>query len=126
MNKGFEDLAVWQKSIDFSVDIYQITKGFPNEEKFGLVSQLRRAAVSISSNIAEGSTRGSKEFAHFLSITLSSIAEVKTQLIIAQRVGYLNKEETKKLITNLDELGRMSNGLKASLENTAPKLATNN
>lgn len=128
MSKAFEDLLVWQKSIDFSVAMYKETRAFPADEKFSLVYQLRRASVSVASNIAEGSTRGAVEFRRFLDIALGSTAEIKTQLIIAQKTGYITEGNLNHLTDMLDEIGRMINGLKNSLPVAAkkPKLATNN
>ena len=86
-----KDLDVWKRSISLVTDIYKITKAFPKEELYGLTSQLRRAAVSIPSNIAEGSARNSnKEYVHFLYISLSSLSETETQLIIANKINYIN------------------------------------
>lgn len=94
MNKkirNHKDLKVWKKSVDLVDNIYRITESFPNKEIYGLTNQLRRSAVSIPSNIAEGAARGSKkEFIQFLYIALGSLAEVETQMIIASRLGYLN------------------------------------
>jgi four helix bundle protein len=85
---NYRELKIWRNSIDLSVDIYELVANFPSNEKFGLVSQLRRASVSVPSNIAEGSSRGSeKDFAHFLTMSLGSLFEIETQLIISQRVG---------------------------------------
>ena len=87
--KSFKDLEVWKLSIDFVEDVYKLTNAFPGNEKFGLVPQMRRAAVSISSNIAEGQGRkNSKEFIQFLYIAKGSLAEIETQLIICERLGY--------------------------------------
>ena len=89
-----KDLEVWKISMDFVVDVYKLTQFFPNDEKFGLTSQLRRAAVSIPSNIAEGAARkGAKEYIQFLYIALGSIAELDTQLIIAERLGYVQTDK---------------------------------
>lgn len=92
--KTHKDLKVWQESIDFVSDIYAMTSNYPNEEQFGLISQLRRASVSIPSNIAEGASRHSKkEFIRFLYIARSSASEIETQLIISRKLGYLNTED---------------------------------
>ena len=86
-----KDLEVWKQSIDLVSTVYRISKTFPHEERYGLANQMRRAAVSISSNIAEGAGRGSrKEFSQFLHIALGSLSEVETQIIIAKRLGYLD------------------------------------
>ena len=85
-----KDMEVWKKSIELVTKIYEITKEFPNDEKFGLISQIRRAAISIPSNIAEGAARNSdKELVRFLDISLGSMAELETQLIIAENLKYL-------------------------------------
>ena len=84
-----KNLEIWNKSIDLIVKIYNTTLSFPEDEKFGLSSQLKRAAISIPSNIAEGASRnGIKEYVHFLYISLGSASEIETQLIIAERLGY--------------------------------------
>jgi len=93
-----KDFIVWQKAIDFVVDIYISTNNFPKEEVYGLTSQLRRAAVSIPSNIAEGYGRFSdKELIHFLFISLGSASEIENQLIISHRLNFLKDEEFEKL-----------------------------
>ena len=81
--KSFRDLLVWQKAIQFAKEVYKVTCGFPRDERFGLTSQLRRAAVSVSSNIAEGHARQGREFRHFLSIARGSLAEAESQLLLA-------------------------------------------
>ena len=107
-----EKLDVWKKSIDFVVALYKTTEGFPRDERFGLTSQLRRAAVSISANIAEGAARRSnKEFLHFLSNSQGSTSEVETELLIAHRRNYCRDAEYKTLSSSLDEIGRMLTGL---------------
>ena len=89
-----EDLDVWKLSINLVVDIYTLTKSFPSEEKFGLTSQLRRAAVSVPSNIAEGAARKSdKENMQFLYFSLGSLAEIETQLLISNRLGFCDSEK---------------------------------
>jgi four helix bundle protein len=104
------DLEVWKKSIDFVTEIYKITKEFPKEEIYGLTSQIRRAAVSIPSNIAEGSGRKSdKEFIQFLYIALGSVAETETQLIIASKINYLENSEN--IIKETETIRRMLLGL---------------
>ena len=114
--RSFHDLVVWQKSVDFSVKIYEITRNFPREERFGLISQIQRAAVSIPSNIAEGQARNTqKAFANHLNIALGSAAEVETQLTIALKIGYLRQDSHKELITNLTEITKMLYGLLRSL-----------
>src|SRR6266446_9707604 len=88
--KRYTDLVAWQKAMDLVEQVYKLTKSFPREELYGLTSQLRRAAISIPSNIAEGHCRnGSREFVHHLSIALGSLGETETQIMIAQRLGYI-------------------------------------
>ena len=114
MKHDFRDLLVWQKAIAFVTEIYRNTQAFPKEELYGLTSQIRRAAVSIPSNIAEGQgrlTRG--EFRQFLGHAKGSLAEVETQLIIAHNLGYLIDVEP--LLQSLHEIARMLNGLLNSL-----------
>ncbi len=112
-----ERLDAWVKSVDFVVAIYKLTETFPKEEKFGLTSQLRRAAASIPSNIAEGAARKStKEFLHFLSNAQGSASEVETELLIAYKLGYLQKETYTGLRSSLDDIGRMLTGLSQHLQ----------
>jgi len=93
------DLDVWKEGIELAVKVYEIVQKFPNEEKYGLVDQIKRSAISIPSNIAEGAARNSKkEFLQFLHISLGSISELETQLIIANRLGFLNNKEIFPLI----------------------------
>jgi four helix bundle protein len=105
-----KDLEVWKKSIGFVSELYRVTNSFPKEEIYGLTSQIRRAAVSVPSNIAEGSARQSdKEFIQFLYIALGSVVEVETQFIIALRIGYL--ERTEEIIKEAESIRRMILGL---------------
>ena len=114
--KSYRELTVWQKSIDWVEQIYQASKSFPPEERFGLTSQIRRAAVSVPSNVAEGAARsGTREFLQFLSVASGSLAEVETQLILAQRMNMLTEAEYEALMQEADELGWMLGGLKRSL-----------
>lgn len=106
----YKDLIVWQKSMQLCEDIYIVTKEFPENEKYGLISQIRRCCVSIPSNIAEGFLRGHKaEYKQFLRIAYGSGAELETQLLIALRIGYLKKEEFEKLNSLLEEIMKMLN-----------------
>ena len=112
MPRTHKDLKVWEKSIDFVTTIYKITKNFPKDEIYGLVSQLRRASVSISSNIAEGAVRnGKKEFVQFLYIALSSASEVETQLIISYKLNYIPKDEYEMMINEVHSISKMIQGL---------------
>ena len=112
MPQSFHDLTVWQRAIDLTVCIYRVTQGFPKQETYGLVSQLRRASVSVASNIAEGRGRlNPAEFRQFLGLALGSIFEVKTQLIVAKRLEMASElpideamklsEEVSKMLTSL-------------------------
>jgi len=108
----FENLHIWQKGIDLVEDIYTITSNFPNSELYTLTSQLRRSAISIPSNIAEGKGRGGiKEFVNFLHISLGSLYELKTQLFIAKRLTYINSKCYDDLESKILELDKMINSL---------------
>ncbi len=112
--RGHRDLDVWQKAVDFVSEVYEATRGFPSEEVFGLTSQMRRAAVSIPSNIAEGAARQSaKDFQRFLKVALGSAAELETQILIAKNLGYLEDEVP--VLDRLSEIRRMISGLLRSL-----------
>ncbi|MBC8116474.1 MAG: four helix bundle protein [Candidatus Saccharimonas sp.] len=114
---GFEKLEVWQLAIDYSDDIYATTRLFPNDERFGLTNQIRRASVSISSNIAEGSGRSSrKDFARFVEIAFGSLLETVSQFTIAKRQGFIEQPDFDRLYAAAERLGRMLSGLKNSLE----------
>jgi four helix bundle protein len=124
MSTGYRDLVVWQKSMALVKAIYQETRAFPKEEIYGLTSQMRRAAVSVPCNIAEGQGRTSKkEFRQFLSMSRGSLLELETQLQIAADLGFLSTESTGHLIDRTAELLRMLNGLMGSLADN-PKLET--
>jgi four helix bundle protein len=115
--RGYKDLIVWQKAMRLVRDIYLLTRSFPSDERFGLVSQMRRAAVSISSNIAEGQARHiTGEFIQFVSHAEGSVAEVETQLLIAVDLGYCNEEVSKPIFDLLLELRKMLNGLRRRLQ----------
>ncbi len=117
MDKPHKRLVAWQKCMDLVVLIYKITEAFPKSETYGLVSQMRRAAVSAPSNIAEGAADRSKEqFRNFLSITIGSLNELNTQLEIAFRIGYLTKEYYDKAQNLTDECLAVTYGLKKSIE----------
>jgi four helix bundle protein len=113
---NFEKLDVWQKAIDFADVIYTHTRHFPADERFGLTNQMRRAAVSISSNIAEGTSRMSQtDFARFIEIATGSVFEVVSQSSIGRRRGFLSEESLRALYSAADEIGRMLSGLRNSL-----------
>ena len=110
MVKNHKDLDVWKKSMDLVEHIYALTRQFPQEEMYGLSSQIKRAAVSIPSNIAEGAGRkGSKEFIQFLYISLGSLSEVDTQLLLAKRLGFLDDIQTAS--QDIVKIKQMLNGL---------------
>jgi four helix bundle protein len=116
MGRSYKDLVAWQKAMDLVTVTYRATAGFPKDELFGLTSQLRRAAVSIPSNIAEGQGRLSeREFRHFLGQALGSLMEVETQAQIEENLGHLRKEQTTTLMPQCAEVGRILNGLLASV-----------
>ena len=108
----YRDMIVWQKSIDLVDLVYELTTLFPPEEKFDLARQMRRAAISIASNIAEGQNRNTnKDFAHFLTMSRGSAAELETQMIICNRRNYLTADQTQQAFKLLDEISRMLNSL---------------
>ena len=110
MIKSYKDLTVWQKSMDLVVEIYRIVKLLPPEERYALSDQMRRAAVSIPSNIAEGNARGSKkDYANFLSIAKGSSAELQTQCQICVRLNFVKEENIQTALSLCDEVGRMLN-----------------
>ncbi|SMD42514.1 four helix bundle protein [Aquiflexum balticum DSM 16537] len=114
---NFKNLKVWQKSVDLAVKVYHITKEFPSEEKFGMTSQMRRASVSIPSNIAEGTAKStSKSFVNSLDISLGESYELETQAIIANLVGLLDKEQFTSLESDISEVQRMINGFISTVE----------
>ncbi len=115
--KTYQDLTVWQKSIELVISIYNLTDKFPRDEIFGLTSQIRRAAVSVPSNIAEGKMRsGNIEFKRFLLIAFASGAELETQLIISRKLPKMEKLDYNKVDSLLDEVMRMLNKLISQLE----------
>ncbi len=117
--KNFKDLIVWQRAIDLVTLAYKLTKTFPTDEKFGLTSQMRRSAVSIPSNIAEGHMRSSqKDFRKFLKIALGSSAEFETQTIIAGNLGYLTENDQQELLTKTQEVSKMTASLAAKLRSS--------
>ncbi len=110
--QSYRDLIVWQKSIDLVTEIYELVELFPREERYVLSSQIKRAAVSSPSNIAEGHNRNSdKEFVQFLCIARGSLGELETQLIIAEKLNYANKKYIEKLLNGCYEIGKMLNSL---------------
>ena len=115
--KDFTELRVWQLSMDLAESIYRETRSIPSHEQFGLTSQLRRAAVSVPSNIAEGHTRNQTgEYLRFLAISRGSLAEIKTQLLISQRLDYLQATTAEGLIAKTTDLLRQVNSLRTAIE----------
>jgi four helix bundle protein len=112
----FKDLKVWQKAMDIAETTYQLCASFPDSERYGLISQMRRAAVSIPSNIAEGAGRNSKgEFRQFLGIAAGSSCELETQFLLAGRFSFLTSQQLHEALTQLTELQKMIHGLRSSL-----------
>ena len=119
--KSYRELKVWQGGRELVKMVYLATQSFPREERFGLTQQVRRAAVSVPSNIAEGHGRGStKDYLRFLAISMGSVAEAETQLILANDLGLLAEAELGTLLQKLDDIGKMLRGLRKSLKSRLP------
>jgi four helix bundle protein len=115
--RDYGDLIVWQKAMDLVEEVYRWSAGFPTDERFGLTAQVRRAAVSVPSNIAEGQGRRSTgEFLQCLSVAQGSVREVETQVQIAGRLGYLDADGQRRLVALTQEVGRLLTGLANMLE----------
>ena len=115
--RSYQELIGWKKGIELVTDVYRLTQKFPKQEIYGLTSQIRRAAVSIPSNIAEGQGRMSRgEFKQFLGHARGSVFELESQVLIARNLAYLNMEEGEVLLERIAELGRVLNGLLKSLD----------
>lgn len=113
---NFRNLQVWKDAIDLAVEVYKVTSTFPGEEKFNLISQINRSAVSVPSNIAEGAGRNTPaEFNHFLGIATGSAYEMETQLILANQLGLINEMQFAKIIEKLHSVQKMTYALKSSL-----------
>ncbi len=113
----FKDLIIWKKSREFCKEIYEVTITFPDSEKFGLVSQLKRASVSVPSNIAEGASRKSnKDFARFLEIAIGSCYEIETQLLISNDLNFLKDNDLNSLTAHLESIIKMISKFKSSLK----------
>jgi four helix bundle protein len=118
MLKNYRELIVWQKSYQLCLDIYRITKGFPKEERYGLTSQIRRAAVSVPSNIAEGYGRKTTlEYIRALYVAYGSNCELETQILLAKDLNYIKNEDAEDILENIREIERMLKALIRSLEN---------
>jgi four helix bundle protein len=119
MDKPHKKLKAWQLAIDIAIDVYTITRKFPSDEKFGLTSQMRRCAVSISSNIAEGAARNTKkEFINFLHIAKGSLSELDSQLELVKRLSYINEIEWKRFDDKLTDQDKLLSGLIRSQKET--------
>lgn len=112
---GFEKLDAWKHAVEFADAVYDVTSSFPDDERFGLTSQARRSAVSVSANVAEGSGRGSKEFARFPGVAYGSLMETVSHLVIAQRRHLIDDEAFRALYQRADQLARILSGLRNSL-----------
>lgn len=125
MGESYRDLRVWQRAMELVFGVYDVTRSFPKDELYGLVSQMRRAAVSVPSNIAEGKGRlTDRDRAHFYSQARGSLLELETQILIAQRLEYMFEARAKSLIETAAELGRMLNGLIERIRPTRAKRFT--
>jgi four helix bundle protein len=114
--RSYRDLEVWRRSIDLVEAIYRASSAWPSDERFGLTGQVRRAAVSVPANVAEGAARqGTREFLQFLGVAKGSLAEVETHLILAERLEYLAAQKSETLLASAAEIGRMLSGLTKSL-----------
>lgn len=117
LKHNFKNLKVWQKSVDLAIKVYELTKSFPAEERFGITSQMRRSSVSIPSNIAEGTARNSsKAFSNCLDISLGESFELETQAIIANRVGIISEEQFSQFNDEVSEVQKMIIGFKTTIE----------
>ena len=115
--KSHKDLDVWRLAVDLAEDVYEVSKSFPRDEQFGMTSQMRRASVSIASNIAEGAARnGQREFGQFLYIALGSASELETQLEIARRVSLIGEGDWTRLDASLARISQMLRGLIRSVK----------
>jgi four helix bundle protein len=116
MITSYKDLIVWQRGMDLVEMVYQITAKLPTSEQWGLVSQMRRSAISVPSNIAEGYGRqATGEYRHHLSIGRASLLELETQILISQRLGYLTHDESKPILTEIDDISKMLASLVSKL-----------
>lgn len=110
--RSYRDLLIWQRGLELTKEVYKTTRGLPNNERFGLTNQVRRAVVSIPSNIAEGQARQhTREFRHFLHIALGSLAEVDTQIVLANELGFLAEEESRIIFSLITEIQKMIHSL---------------
>lgn len=113
MARNYENLEIWKKSIELAVFIYKISSDFPRDEVYGLISQIRRSSISVSSNIAEGAGRGSKkEFLRFIFIALGSLNEVESQIHVAHKLSYISDSDFDEAVTRIKELGNLLGGFR--------------
>jgi four helix bundle protein len=123
--RGYKDLEVWQKAMDLVVETYRLTKPFPSDERFGLIAQLRRASVSVPSNIAEGRGRfGLGGFLYHLSVATGSFVELETQFLISERLQYLNPSDAKAVLARVSEVRRLLAGMVRALRAKREDLRT--
>jgi len=113
--RSYRDLRVWKDAMDLAEETYRATEAFPHQERYGLVTQLRRAAVSVASNIAEGNARSTGDYLRHLLVSSGSLTEMETQLTLSDRLGFLPTEQAKLLLEKCDHVGRMLGGLRRSL-----------
>ncbi|WP_298881136.1 four helix bundle protein [uncultured Polaribacter sp.] len=117
--RNFRKLKIWQQGIEIVKEVYKLSQKLPSEEKFGIKSQITRAAISVPSNIAEGSSRNSEiEFKRFLEIAMGSLFEVETQLIIVEQLGFIKSEDLKSIFEMIALEGKMINGLINTIKNS--------
>ena len=117
MSQGFRDLEVWRESLGWVKRVYRLAATFPDQERFGLVGQIQRAAVSVPANVAEGAARDhTKEFLRYLSIARGSLAEVETMILLAIELEYVMEDQCKDLIAKTHEIGRMLTGLQRAMK----------
>jgi len=127
MSHSYRDLIVWQRAIAMVTEVYRATQSFPREETYGLTSQLRRSAVSVASNIAEGQGRISKpEFRQFLGMARGSLIEMETQIVIARNLAYISRDTEERLAGSSGEVSRLLHGLMQSLQPREPLRKTGN
>jgi len=123
--KSYRDLEVWKKAMDVARNVYKATANFPAEERFGLTNQIRRSAVSVPSNLAEGHARASAaEFSRFILISMGSVAELETQILLSGDLGYLDNEKKESLLSELDLVGKMLRGLSKAIARRKSQMRT--
>ena len=122
MTVDFRDLRVWDEAMGLAEAVYEVTGGFPKDERYGLVSQMRRASVSVPSGIAEGNGRaGTKEYLHFLSMARGSLAELQTQLLLSHRLGFITEEASNAILQRLNSVSFLLQSLRKALNAKMPR-----